>query len=63
MEEKYHIVKEDFEFYPSEYYPGIPFEKCILSKEMIDYFIERVSSIDLEKYISKIQLFKKNIQP
>lgn len=63
MEEKYHIVKEDFEFYPSEYYPGILYEECILTKEMIDHFIERVSSIDLEKYISKIEEKKQNCVP
>ena len=53
MEEKYHIVKEDYEAYPSEYYLGIPYEECILSKEMVDAFIDRVSSIDLEKIYRK----------
>lgn len=50
---KYHIVKEDYEAYPNEYYPGIPYEECILSKEMVDAFIDRVSSIDLEKIYRK----------
>ena len=63
MEEKYHIVKEDYEAYPSEYYPGTPYEECILPKEMINAFIERVSSIDLEKYIKKINLAKENVKP
>lgn len=63
MEEKYHVVKEDYEAYPSEYYSGIPYEECILSKEMVDAFIERVSSIDLEKYIDKIKVYKNNVKP
>ena len=50
---KYHIVKEDYEAYSSEYYPGIPYEECILPKEMADAFIDRVSSIDLEKIYRK----------
>lgn len=52
---KYHITIDDFKEYPSEYYPGIPYEDCILPKEMVDSFIKRVSSIDLEKYILKIK--------
>lgn len=60
---KYHIVKEDYEAYSSEYYPGIPYEECILSKEMVDAFIDRVSSIDLEKYIEKIKLAQENVKP
>ena len=63
MEEKYNVNKEDFKEYPSEYYPGIPYEKCILSKEMVDNFIKRVSSIDLEKYIEKIKDKKQNCKP
>lgn len=63
MEEKYHVIKEDYEAYPCEYYPGIPYEKCILSKEMIDAFIEQVSSIGLEKYILKIKEKKQNCKP
>lgn len=57
---KYHITKEDFKDYPSEYYPGIPYEDCILSKELVDHFIERVSSIDLDAYIVKIKENKLN---
>lgn len=60
---KYHISKEDFKNYPSEYYPGIPYEECILPKEMVDNFIERVSSIDLDKYIVKIKENKQNYKP
>lgn len=63
MEEKYNITKEDFKDYPSEYYPGIPYEDCILPKEMVDNFIKRVSSIDLEKYIVKIKENKQNCKP
>lgn len=63
IEEKYHITKEDFKDYPSEYYPGIPYEDCILSKEMVDNFIERVSSIDLDKYIVKIKENRQNCKP
>ncbi len=63
MEEKYDISKDDFREYPNEYYPGIPYEECILSKERIDHFIERVSSIDMENYVKKIKAHKRNIQP
>lgn len=63
MEEKYNVNKEDFKEYPSEYYPGIPYEDCILPKEMVDNFIKRVSSIDLEKYIEKIKDKKQNCKP
>ncbi len=63
MEEKYNITKEDFKDYPSEYYPGIFYEDCILSKERIDTFIKRVSSIDLFTYIVKIRNRKENCKP
>lgn len=63
MEEKYNISKEDFETYPDEYFPGIPYEDCILPKEMVDLFIDRVNSIDLDKYILKIKENKKNVKP
>lgn len=45
LSEKYHIVKNDYKDYPSEYYPGKDYEKCILPKKMIDAFIKKVSSI------------------
>lgn len=61
---KYHISKKDYEDYPKQYYPGrIPYEECLLSKDQIDNFIKRVSSIDLEKYIKKIQEKQHNVKP
>lgn len=63
LSEKYHITQKDYEAYPSEYYPGIPYEKCLLSKELIDNFITRVTSIDIDEYIKKILHAKKNIKP
>ncbi len=63
MEEKYNITKEDYKAYPEEYYPGIPYEECILPKEMVDAFIKRVSHINIESYIEKIKIVKKNIEP
>lgn len=61
--EKYHITKDDYAGYPSEYYPGIPYEDCILPKDMIDKFINRVSSVNLDEYIKKIRKSKKNVKP
>lgn len=61
--EKYQITMEDYQDYPSEYYEGIPYEDCILPKEMIDDFIKRVSVIDVDDYIKKIKLSKKNVKP
>lgn len=63
LSEKYNIEMNDYKSYPSEYYPGKPYEECILSKEMIDDFITRVSTIDLNKYINKIEKYKSNIKP
>ena len=60
---KYHITKNDYADYPSEYYPGIPYEDCILSKNMIDEFISYVSSVDIYEYIKKIRKSKKNVKP
>lgn len=60
---KYHIIEKDFEAYPNERYPGIPFEECLLSKELIDNFITRVSSIELEPYIKKIKKHQENVMP
>ncbi len=62
IEEKYNVTKEDYEAYPKEYYPGIPYEECILPKEMVDAFIKRVSNINIENYIEKIKSAKKNIK-
>lgn len=63
LSENYNITKNDYMDYPSEYYSGVPYEECILSKDLIDTFINRVSSIDLEKYIRKIQKIKSNVKP
>lgn len=63
LSEKYHITEDDYKDYPSEYYPGKPYENCILTKDMIDAFIKEVSSIDLDKYIMKIKKFQSNIKP
>lgn len=60
---KYRITKEDYTIYLSEFYPGKEYQECLFSKEMLDSFIERVSSIDLEKYINKIMIYKKNVKP
>jgi len=60
---KYHITKEQYQEYPHLYYPGIPYEKCLLSKEVVDKFIKRVSSINLKKYRNKILEFKDNVKP
>lgn len=56
---KYDITKDYYVNYPDEYYSGIPYQNCFLSKEQIDAFIERVSSIDLEAYILKLKTYKK----
>lgn len=63
LTDKYDIKISDYEAHPQEYYPGIPYQDCILSKEDMDKFIIRVSSIDLEKYIEKILTNKGNIKP
>lgn len=63
LSEKYKIVKTDYKSYPSEYYPGIPYQECILPIDMIDEFINRVSSIDINRYIQKILEHGKNIKP
>lgn len=63
LSKKYHITENDYKDYPSEFYPGKPYEDCILSTEMIDNFINRVSAIDLDQYIKKIKEYKGNIKP
>ncbi len=63
VSEKYNITENDYKAYPSEHYPGSPYVDCILSKERIDQFINRVSSIDFDKYIRKIEKYKRNIKP
>ncbi|MCM1052525.1 MAG: hypothetical protein NC483_00920 [Ruminococcus sp.] len=63
LSEKYTITDEDYKSYPSEKYNGIPYQDCIFTTDMIDDFINRVSSIDIPKYINKIKLCKRNIKP
>lgn len=63
IEEKYNITKEDYEAYPSEYYTGIPYEECILNKKMVDDFITRVASIDIETYCKLLKKHKQNRKP
>lgn len=63
ISKKYQITNDDYKEYPSEYYPSKPYQDCILSKELIDSFINRVSSIDLDKYIILIKEKQKNIVP
>ena len=63
LPEKYHITQEDYKDYPSEYYPGKPYENCILPKELIDSFIERVANIEMNSYIRKIQKYQRNVKP
>ncbi len=56
-------MNSDYEAYPSEHYNGRPYEKCILTKSQVDDFIDRVSSIYIEKYIEKIKIKKRNVKP
>ena len=63
ISDKYNISKEDYNSYPSEYHPGSEYKNCILTKEMIDKFIERVSSININEYIKLIRITKANVKP
>lgn len=63
LTEKYHITKEDYQAYPKQYYPGLPYENCLLKLAEVDNFITRVSSIDLPKYMKKIKTAKTNVKP
>lgn len=63
LRDKYHVTKADFKDYPNEYYEGIQYEKCLLSKELVDKFIKRVSDIDLDSYIEKIRSCQSNVEP
>lgn len=63
LSEKYKITKDDYKNYPSEYYSGTNYKKCILSKNRIDAFINRVSFINMDNYIVKIKESMKNIKP
>ena len=60
---KYGITMDDYNCYPSEYFPGRPYQDCLFTKEMIDDFILRVSSVDYEDYVRKLKLTKNNIKP
>lgn len=61
--EKYGITMEDYTDYRSEFYPGTGYQECIFSKELIDSFINRVSTIDYNKYVKKIRQAKINVKP
>ena len=63
LSEKYKLMIDDYESYPSEYHEGILYQGSILTKETIDSFIERVSSINIEDYINKIKEAKRNVLP
>lgn len=63
LSEIYHIEKDDYKAYPSELYPGRPYEDCILPKEMINSFIKRVSNLNLEEYVKKIRENHGNRKP
>ena len=63
LSEKYKMTIDDYESYPSEYHEGILYRDSILTKETIDSFIERVSSINIEDYINKIKEAKRNVLP
>lgn len=63
ISDKYNVTKEDYSSYPSIYRHGTEYKECILTKEMIDKFIERVSSININEYIKLIKTVKGNIKP
>lgn len=63
IESKYNITRDDYESYPSEYHEGTFYQESIFSKDLIDSFIERVSSLNLEEYIDKIKETKGNVKP
>lgn len=61
--EKYGITMDDYTCYQSEFFKGTGYQKCLFTKEMIDEFIRRVSSVDFDRYIDTIKLAKRNIKP
>ena len=63
IEEKYNITMADYADYPSEYHEGISYQDSIFSKDLIDSFIERVSSVNIKEYIDKIRNAKGNVKP
>lgn len=60
---KYNITMEDYTIYPNEFFPGKGYKPCLFSKEMIDDFIYRCGSIDIDSYVKKIVLVKGNVKP
>ena len=61
---KYNLTIDDLTDYPTEYYPGFPeYRDCILTIEQVESFINKVSSIDINKYIEKIKKYKYNVKP
>lgn len=63
LSEKYELTIEDYESYTSEYYEGSYYQESIFSKDLIDSFIERVSSVNIKEYIDKIRNAKGNVKP
>ncbi len=63
LEDKFGLTREYYKAYPESYYPGIPYEECILPAYLVDNFIDRVDKIEIDKYIEKIKENKINIKP
>lgn len=63
LSEKYGITDEYYKAFPEENYPGRDYEECIFSKDMLDSFIERAGSIDLDRYIQAILKRGGNLKP
>lgn len=61
--EKYNITTQDYTIYTNQFFPGKGYQECLFTPLMIDSFIARVSSINLEEYVKKIKLYKRNIKP
>ena len=63
IKDKYDINKDDYSSYPSAYHEGTLYESSILTKDIVDNFINKVSSINIEEYINKIKDAKGNVLP
>ena len=63
LEEKYDLTRDYYKAYPDAYYPGIPYEECILPREVVDNFIDRVDNIGMPKYLERIKKNGINIKP
>lgn len=63
LEQNYNITSDDYIDHPNQYYSGVNYEECILPIDLVNNFINRVSSIDINAYIKKIEKFKKNVKP